>query len=285
LAMAMTKGAASASTLALIKGVLNAMAWTKAKTALTVGIFVLLVAGTATVTIQKIGDAHANTYAWRSANIDLLKLEQLPPEVRILPSTFSENRRRGLRGPGNGSERKMIGLGFGAASVFASAWGRTDARIVFDAPQPTNHYDFVCTLPSGQGAALQNELRKELGLEGKIERRDADVFRLVLTQPNAAGLRRSVNARASLSSNPRRLSGTNVAFDLLANELEMRLGIPVVNETGLTNQRFDFELTWEQPEGRLNVDGLKRALLDQLGLELVPARQSVEMVVVNKGAQ
>jgi uncharacterized protein (TIGR03435 family) len=65
----------------------------------------------------------------------------------------------------------------------------------------------------------------------------------------------------------------------------MRLGIPVVNETGLAGRRFDFELTWEQPEGRLNVDGLKRALVDQLGLELVPAREPVEMVVVSQTAQ
>jgi hypothetical protein len=31
-----------------------------------------------------------------------------------------------------------------------------------------------------------------------------------------------------------------------------------------------------------NPDGLKRVVLDQLGLELVPSRESIEMLVVEK---
>jgi RNA polymerase sigma factor (sigma-70 family) len=53
-AVAITKGAAaSASTLTLIKGALKLMAWTKAKTALVVGVCVLLTSGTMTVLIEK----------------------------------------------------------------------------------------------------------------------------------------------------------------------------------------------------------------------------------------
>jgi RNA polymerase sigma factor (sigma-70 family) len=52
---AAAKGAAvSASTLTLIKGALKIMAWTKMKMAIATGIIVLLAAGTATVTINKI---------------------------------------------------------------------------------------------------------------------------------------------------------------------------------------------------------------------------------------
>jgi hypothetical protein len=51
---AAAKGAAvSSSTLTLIKGALKIMAWTKAKTAIVVGVSVLLAAGTATVAIEK----------------------------------------------------------------------------------------------------------------------------------------------------------------------------------------------------------------------------------------
>ncbi len=53
-AVAVAKGAAAGtSTLALVKGVLNIMAWTKAKTAIVTGTCVLLAAGTATVVIKK----------------------------------------------------------------------------------------------------------------------------------------------------------------------------------------------------------------------------------------
>jgi len=68
--VAMTKGAAaSGSTLTLIKGALKFMAWTKMKTAVVVGVGVLLAVGTATVTVHQIrkpkydpNDFQATTY-------------------------------------------------------------------------------------------------------------------------------------------------------------------------------------------------------------------------------
>ncbi len=55
-AVAIAKGAtASISTLTLIKGALKIMAWTKAKTAIVTSAFVLLAAGTTTVTIYNMG--------------------------------------------------------------------------------------------------------------------------------------------------------------------------------------------------------------------------------------
>jgi RNA polymerase sigma factor (sigma-70 family) len=53
--VALTKGAAAGgSTLTLVKGALKIMAWTKMKTAVVVGVGVLLAAGTTTITIEKI---------------------------------------------------------------------------------------------------------------------------------------------------------------------------------------------------------------------------------------
>jgi RNA polymerase sigma factor (sigma-70 family) len=60
--VAIAKGAAaSGSTLTLIKGALKIMAWSKAKTAVVVGIGVLLVAGTTMVTIHEIRKPKFNT--------------------------------------------------------------------------------------------------------------------------------------------------------------------------------------------------------------------------------
>jgi uncharacterized protein (TIGR03435 family) len=73
-----------------------------------------------------------------------------------------------------------------------------------------------------------------------------------------------------------------MALQNLANDLEQRLNLPVVDQTGLANRRFDFDLTWDASSPRRNVDGLKQVLLDQLGFELVPTNMPVEMVVVNK---
>ena len=69
-AMAFTKGTtASLSTLTLTKGALKLMAWTKLKTAIVVGIAALLVAGTATVTLQR-AKARAASASYSFAGYD-----------------------------------------------------------------------------------------------------------------------------------------------------------------------------------------------------------------------
>jgi uncharacterized protein (TIGR03435 family) len=58
--------------------------------------------------------------------------------------------------------------------------------------------------------------------------------------------------------------------------------MPVVDQTGLT-QNFDIDLTWNEQGGQdSNHEALKQALLNQLGLELVPDSQPIEMLVVEK---
>lgn len=62
------------------------------------------------------------------------------------------------------------------------------------------------------------------------------------------------------------------------------LNTPVIDRTGLTNN-FDIDLTWAQSDWRnVNAPALKTALLNRLGLELVPANMPVQMLVVEKAA-
>jgi uncharacterized protein (TIGR03435 family) len=67
-------------------------------------------------------------------------------------------------------------------------------------------------------------------------------------------------------------------WDLAAN-LEGLLQIPVINQTGVAN-KFDIDLKWNPNDPQNN--SLKQALLGQLGLELVPSREPIEMLVVEK---
>ena len=87
-AVAMAKGAAaSTSTLTLIKGALNIMAWTKAKTAIVSGVVVLLAAGTTTVTVKEIA-AHRAEASWRVPNPNP---DSAPLLVEILPAKFPDS--------------------------------------------------------------------------------------------------------------------------------------------------------------------------------------------------
>jgi uncharacterized protein (TIGR03435 family) len=56
--------------------------------------------------------------------------------------------------------------------------------------------------------------------------------------------------------------------------------MPVIDETGLTGS-YDFDLHWNGRSNNQNQE-IQRALKEQLGLELVPARRSIEMLVVEK---
>jgi hypothetical protein len=84
--VAIAKGAAAtASTLTLVKGALKLMAWTKMKTAVVVGVSVLLAAGTATVVIEQNSGSVKQNY--KSA-LEVLKI-QINQTRSKLPSSLT----------------------------------------------------------------------------------------------------------------------------------------------------------------------------------------------------
>jgi uncharacterized protein (TIGR03435 family) len=52
--------------------------------------------------------------------------------------------------------------------------------------------------------------------------------------------------------------------------------------TGLSG-RFDIDLAWDQPDFQQKTPAaLKQALVDELGLELMPAMESIDMLIVQQ---
>jgi uncharacterized protein (TIGR03435 family) len=279
-AVASVKGAASASTLTLIKGALKIMAWTKAKTAVVTGVVVLLAAGTTTITVKEIQEHR--TYPWQ-VHQGLVTDDQLnqPPQVRILPSKFHTPDWATVNG-------KMIGTGVGAQNVVASAYGYiTPARVVFSADLPANLYDYIACLPGGEEAneqALQAEVKRKFGVIGKIETRDADVWLLKVKFPNAPGLKRNTKTGDrgnSFSDIPSGFHGWNERMFDLAYSLEFRADVPVMDTTGLTN-RFDFDLDCTESDLKNHDWDSVNLALGKLGLELVSTNMPLEMLVVEK---
>jgi uncharacterized protein (TIGR03435 family) len=57
---------------------------------------------------------------------------------------------------------------------------------------------------------------------------------------------------------------------------------PVIDQTGLT-QHYRIDLQWLEMNGTdPDHTALKQALLNQLGLELAPGREAIEMLVMEK---
>ncbi len=68
----------------------------------------------------------------------------------------------------------------------------------------------------------------------------------------------------------------------LGELLESGSKMPILDQTGLTNH-YSVDIKWEEPEGGDPMhSALQQVMLDQLGLELVPSREPVEMLVVEK---
>jgi len=292
-AVAVTKGAAaSISTLTLITGALKIMAWTKAKTAIVVTVGVLLAAGTATVTVKEVKAHKAYLVALDSWRVSLFKPDTLSaalPQTRILPTKFKP--------PVYGVTTD--GFGHWAAhrapvrDIVRTAYNWPSGRIVFANGEPKERYDFVATLQDGPEEALQQELKKTLGLVGRTETRETDVLLLRVRTPDAPGLKphisggvnefRDIRGRIQCLGEPLSSSPPLPPFGL-TKFLELFIGVPVIDETGFGfMQRFDIDIRWNENEARdPEHNALKQAVLDQLGLELVPGTESVEMLVVEK---
>jgi len=267
--------AVSTSTLTLIKGALKIMAWTKAKTAIVVGVSVLLAAGTTIVTVKEIHDHWK--YSWEVPHPDVKVLEQASPQITILPAKF-------LKSGGGGwaaNNGRVLGISVGIMDMLEAAYA-TQARMVIATELPRERYDFIASLPNGTAPALQAEIKRRFGLVGRLETIETNVLVLTVKHSNVPGLK--PNRTGGHNNNPQfgEFSCVNQPISALTYFLELYLGTPVVDRTDLAGG-FDMDLKWDATDkANRNVDGLKQALLDQLGLELVPAREPVEMLMVEK---
>jgi uncharacterized protein (TIGR03435 family) len=277
----MTKGvAASDSTPTLVKGALKIMAWTKLKTTLVVAVVVVLAAGTTTVTVKEIAH-HREDSVWSLiTRLDSRQLDAAPPTVSVRPARIGQG---GSVWSGRG---KRMAFRASVAVLLSSAYDISEYRIVDSATLPPDKYDFIVSLPNHQAEALQAEIKRKLGLVARKEMRETDVLLLKVARQNAPGLKPADGPDSSGGSGERSDDGkftcNNLPISALRSFLENWLRTPVIDQTALTDN-YDIDLKWS-PGGFMNpdVEALKQAVLDTLGLELVPSREPVEMLVVEK---
>ncbi len=282
-ATAALKGAAGGgSMLTLIKTTLKIMAWTKAKTAIVVGMGVLLAAGTTTVTVKEI--QHYRTENWQLGEMSSETLNKAPRETVILPTKFIQrSRQRGTGGMVWMGDGRALGINQPAKSILQIAYGAASpCRMVLNTELPVEKYDFLSNLPTGSREALQLALKKKFGVVGRFETRDTDVLLLKVKRNAAPGLRPSSASNVGMSAGGGQISITGKSLSGLVPNLEEVFEVPIIDQTGLTG-RYDVKLKWhESKSGRTDSEALKQALLDQLGLELVSSREPIEMLVVEK---
>jgi uncharacterized protein (TIGR03435 family) len=276
--------AASASTLTLIKGALKIMAWNHAKSAIVAGAVILLAAGTTTV-VSVENHAQKVEKLWRiNKDLSPAQVNKLPPMVRIIPTKFRNSPWANWNAGANG---KLVGANALPRIIATCAYGFSSARVRFLTEEPTNRYDFVATLPQGSREALQRELKAKFGLVGRRETENMDVLLLKVDRANAYGLKPPILGKsdaymkAGMFHTSDAPVGEGSSFQGLEHYLEGYFKMPVIDQTGIT-QEFSMDLRWKEGKFRGNPEGLKEALLEKMGLELVPANMPVEMLVMEK---
>jgi RNA polymerase sigma factor (sigma-70 family) len=274
---------ASSSTLTLVKGALKLMAWTKAKTALVVGVGALLTSGTTMVVVKYEADRkEAAIFEPIFETFNAGELEKLPPTLILRPTRYPEAGNRGMWPPSG----KGVCINLDLRNFLQEAFHAFRDRFIFqegngplmayDADEATNEttlqqryhtngamieqefwshqkpgfeaVDCLLTLPDHQQEALRAELKRQLGLDVRYEPHQADVLRLQVK--DAAKLAGHLTKGGTPSATTighdytdRGLAMTNEPMSVVARRLEGMCGIPVIDATGLTD-RYDFTMQW-----------------------------------------
>ena len=263
------------------------MAWTKAKTAVLVATAAVLAVSTATVVVKTtffptIKDAYFLP--------NYRNFQNLPRGLFVLRLTHFTTPTNGLdysaeaSSPSGEHVTLFMGRNRSFAQLITKAYGGSPPYVVLPAVWPKGDFDYLCTeLDSRAGEHLQAAIKRKLGYVAKWQQRDTEVFLLKVQTPNSAGLKpasRLSNSEAWRDSESR-LEFRNRSLASLANQLQNAFNMPVLDQTGRADA-LDFDL--DCPQADLidrNLDTVNRAL-DQLGLELVPGREEIEMLVVEK---
>jgi bla regulator protein blaR1 len=164
-------------------------------------------------------------------------------------------------------------------------WGSTrlyDADVKF-----TNDGSDHIQRVTEQRLALQALLADRFKLQTHRELKPLAVYELAvgLNGPKLTEVHTSGEAikRGLSQQSPGHFTGTSVKISTLIAALEWQLGTPIIDKTGLKGN-YDFTLTIDWPQTRPVPDDpapLLKAVSEQLGLELKPATDTVEVLVID----
>jgi len=315
--VAAAKGAAAGgATAALVHEALKLMAWAKVKTALVLGTGLLVAAGTATVVVGEIEKPAAavnlekpatnaqfeteSGYPWQAEGFgtnagggshfsgEVVLGPKAPRMLEIRPTVAPKGTSMGTAASGSDKDWKGLGFGYTVRDMLRIVYGFswTDYRMVATTPLPSERYDYVDNLNRGATEALRNAIRKRFGVTGRVVTVETNVLRLQVAIPSTLGLRPSRPDSKQLDmqsngiySNERHLG----VIDLKkwTQICEQTLQVPVADHTGLKGN-YDVDLKWTWGRGQSETDAFTEAMLTQLGLELVPAREKIDLLVIEK---
>ena len=297
-AVAVVKGSiATASILTLVKGTMKIMTMIKLKTAAAIGAAVIMAAGTTIVASRVIaqssgGSSAVDDSAW--ALMDTRALNELPSAFVLRPTHFASP----VGGFGGGIAKagnKMLGRAISFDELMSMAYD-VDVSLVLPPPEKvTGGFDLLMTTADGSKEQLQKEIQRQFGYVAHRETRQTDVLVLTVKQSGMPGLKpsqrqsggggfgssSSASSGGGVDTRSRTIASQNQPVSALIKNLQGYFDKPVIDRTGLTGN-FDVSLEVLLRNGDSESDAIRQALPAQLGLELTPSREQMEMLVVER---
>ena len=161
----------------------------------------------------------------------------------------------------------------------------------------TDHYDLEAKasgdtpLTRDRGIAmLQSLLTERFQLKVHRETREMQVYELVIAKNGPKFKRSPPDATGgmvtrSTAAGSQRMEATRASMERLARRIGNSAGRPVLDKTGLEGD-YAFTLEWTQgdraPDAEVNVPSIFTAVQEQLGLKLEPAKDPIEMLVIDR---
>ena len=277
------------------------MAWTKAKTAVVVGVAAFLMIGTGTVVIKaaKHSSSSPSPYEKYFQTVEpamsaekvagaVATLDDAPPALVLRSTRYEDVGDYVISGSEVIPDQKIMRRGCSIEEVLSTAYEVSPGQMILPSKLPAGRFDLLLTLPAGSRKALQAEIKKQFGLAAHTDTRNTRVLVLKSINRAAPGLKASNSRQPNhwLSRGNIKLEGYQMSVsdgEDFAHLLGSLFKMPVIDETRLTNT-YDLDLGWavKDNDGGATRKEFEKALHDQLGLTLTPGWHQVEMLVVEK---
>jgi uncharacterized protein (TIGR03435 family) len=213
-------------------------------------------------------------------------LRQAPAKLIILrPTHFPHAQTNDLIYVPFQRGNKLAGRNVTFQQLIAVAYQYNPGRVYLPPGAPARNFDILVTVPLYTARdRLKQMIRRQTGYLATVESRDADVLALKVENPNSPNMTLSpANEKQNEDFKNGKLYLKHMKLQDITPALENFMKTPVVDETGMSNNFYDFTLDWKQG---MNPSQLSRDDFDRIiggwGLKLEPDTEPVEMLVVKK---
>lgn len=172
--------------------------------------------------------------------------------------------------------------GMALKTLLAEAYGVPRVTVLTDGPGNDETYQAAARVPIERSDLLRPLLQKglaaALGISVRRETREMDVLVLAVPEKMKPTLRPGQSQTENpILSDDGQISGTSSSLRTFCLVLQDALNRVVLDETGLEGA-FDIALYWDFR----NTNSVFKEIREQLGLELRPAKRSIEVLIYEK---